>query len=54
MLTVTIQEPLAVKMRQLAESHGMSLSELLKDAILVHEAQVTDGQEPESASRTER
>jgi len=46
MLTVAIRGPLADRMRELAESHGMSLSKLLKDAILAYGGQVDTGYEP--------
>ncbi len=46
MLTVAIRGHFADRMRELAESHGMSLSKLLKDAILVYEGQVDAGYEP--------
>ena len=46
MLTVAIRGHYADRMRELADSHGMSLSKLLKDAVLVFEAQVTEGYEP--------
>ncbi len=46
MLTVAIRGPLADKMRQMAERHGMSLSKLLKDALLVYGDRVAAGYEP--------
>jgi hypothetical protein len=46
MLTVPIRGPLAPKMRELAESTGMSLSKFLKDAILVYGGQVDAGYKP--------
>ena len=46
MLTVAIRGHFAERMRQFAESHGMSLSKLLKDAILVYGGQVDAGYEP--------
>ena len=46
MLTVAIRGLLAEKMRQMAESHGMSLSKLLQDALLVYAVQVDAGYEP--------
>jgi len=46
MVTVAIRGPLAAKMRQLAESTGMSLAKLLKDALLVYEEQAQSGCEP--------
>ena len=46
MLTVAIRGHFADRMRELADSHGMSLSKLLKDAVLVFEAQVAEGYEP--------
>ena len=36
----------ADRMRELAESHGMSLSKLLKDAILVYEGDIAAGYQP--------
>ena len=46
MLTVAIRGHFAERMRELAESHGMSLSKLLKDAILVYERDIATGYEP--------
>ncbi|MBN1460006.1 MAG: hypothetical protein JXA57_10735 [Armatimonadetes bacterium] len=46
MVTVAIRGPLADRMRALAENHGMSLSKLLKDAILVYQGQMEAGYEP--------
>ena len=46
MLTVAIRGPLAAKMRQLAESTGLSLAKLLQDSILVYGGQVDAGYEP--------
>ena len=46
MLTVAIRGPLAAKMRQLAETTGMSLAKLLQDSILVYGNQVAAGYEP--------
>jgi len=46
MLTVAIRGHFAERMRELAESHGMSLSKLLRDAILVYERDVAAGYEP--------
>ena len=46
MLTVAIRGHFAEWTRELAESHGMSLSKLLKDAILVYSGQVDAGYEP--------
>ena len=46
MLTVAIRGHFANRMRELAESHGMSLSKLLKDALLVYGDQVDAGYEP--------
>ncbi len=43
MLTVAIRGPLAEKMRELAESSGMSLSKLLQDAILLYEQELRNG-----------
>lgn len=36
----------AERMRQLAEDHGMSLSKLLRDALLVYTAQLESGYQP--------
>jgi len=49
MLTVAIRGPLASKMRELAETTGRSLAELLKDALLVHEGDVEGGHEQGTA-----
>ena len=46
MLTVAIRGRFADRMRELAESHAMSLSRLLKDALLVYAVQVDAGYEP--------
>ena len=46
MLTVAIRGHFAERMRELAESHGVSLSKLLKDAILVYERDIAAGYEP--------
>jgi len=46
MLTVAIRGPLAARMRELAESTGMSLAKLLQDSILVYGAQVDAGYDP--------
>jgi len=46
MLTVAIRGHFAERMRELAETHGMSLSKLLKDALLVYDTQVSTGYEP--------
>jgi hypothetical protein len=46
MLTVAIRGPLAAKMRELAESTGMSLGKLLGDMVLVYEEKVQGGYEP--------
>jgi hypothetical protein len=43
MLTAAIRGPLAAKMRGLAETTGMSLAKLLRDALLVYAAQVDAG-----------
>jgi hypothetical protein len=49
MLTVALRGHFAERMRELAASHGMSLSKLLKDAILVYAGQVDAGYEPGSS-----
>jgi len=46
LLTVAIRGPLAAKMRQLAETTGMSLAKLLGDMLLVYEEQAQGGYEP--------
>jgi len=46
MLTVAIRGPLATRMRELAESTGLSLAKLLQDAILVYEGDIAAGYEP--------
>jgi hypothetical protein len=46
MLTVALRGHFAEWMRGLAETHGMSLSKLLKDALLVYGDQVDAGYEP--------
>jgi len=46
MLTVAIRGHFADRMRELAETHGMSLSKLLRDALLVYGEQVDAGYEP--------
>ena len=46
MLTVAIRGHFAERMREMAESHGMSLSKLLRDAILVYERDIAAGYEP--------
>lgn len=46
MVTVAIRGPLADRMREMADSHRMSLSKLLKDYILVYSAQVGAGYVP--------
>lgn len=50
MLTVAIRGHFAERMRELAESHGMSLSKLLKDALLVYDDRITAGYEPGTSS----
>jgi hypothetical protein len=46
MLTVALRGHFAERMRELAQSHGMSLSKLLRDAILVYERDIAAGYEP--------
>ncbi|MFB3880968.1 MAG: hypothetical protein ACE149_06875 [Armatimonadota bacterium] len=46
MLTVAIRGDFADQMRGLAEAHGMTLSKLLKDTILVYEREVDAGYRP--------
>jgi hypothetical protein len=43
---VAIRGHFTDRMRELAERHGMSLSKLLKDAMLVYGGQVDAGYEP--------
>jgi len=49
MVTVAIRGHFAERMRELAESHGMSLSKLLKDAILVYERDIASGYEADTS-----
>ncbi|MFQ6134174.1 MAG: hypothetical protein ACE5R4_19175 [Armatimonadota bacterium] len=51
MLTVAIRGPFADRMRALAESTGMSLAKLLKDALLVYEERIEAGYEPGTSLR---
>jgi hypothetical protein len=46
MLTVALRGHFADRMRELAETHGMSLSKLLKDVMLVYERDIAAGYEP--------
>jgi len=46
MVTVAVRGPLAAKMRQLAETTGMSLAKLLGDMVLAYEGEVQGGYEP--------
>ncbi|MFB3882706.1 MAG: hypothetical protein ACE149_15675 [Armatimonadota bacterium] len=46
MTTVAIRSPIAEKMREMAGSHQMSLSKLLKDMALVYEGDIAAGYEP--------
>ena len=46
MLTVAIRGHFTDRMREVAESHGMRLSKLLKDATLVYERDIPTGYEP--------
>jgi hypothetical protein len=46
MLTVALRGPLAAKMRELAETTGMSLAKLLGDMVLAYEGQVQGGYQP--------
>ena len=52
MLTVAIRGPFADRMRALAESTGMSLAKLLKDALLVYQERIEAGYEPGTSLRT--
>ena len=49
MLTVAIRGPLAAKMRELAESTGLSLAKLLGDTALVYEGEVRGEYEPKTS-----
>ena len=51
LLTVAIRGHFAERMRALSESSGMSLAKLLKDALLVYEADIEAGHEPGSSLR---
>jgi hypothetical protein len=51
MLTVAIRGHFAERMRALSESHGMSLSKILKDALLVYEGDIEGGYEPGTSLR---
>jgi hypothetical protein len=46
LLTVAIRGHFASRMRALSESTGMSLANLLKDALLVYEGDIEAGYEP--------
>jgi len=46
MVTIAVRGPLAAKMRQLAESTGMSLAKLLGDMVLVYDERGQGGYEP--------
>jgi hypothetical protein len=46
MVTVAVRGPLAAKMRQLAETNGLSLANLLSDMALIFEREVEAGYEP--------
>lgn len=46
MVTVAIRGPIAAKLRELAERHGMSLAKLVVDAVLVYDAEVRRGYVP--------
>ena len=46
MLTVALRGPLAAKMREMAESTGMSLAKLLGAMVLVYEREMGAGYEP--------
>ena len=46
MVTVALRGPLAAKMRELAETTGMSLAKLLGDMVLAYEGEVNAGYEP--------
>ncbi len=49
MLTVPIRGALAARMRQVAETAGMSLAKLLGDMVLVYEGQLQSGREPKAS-----
>ena len=46
MLTVAIRGPLAARMREIAETAGISLAKLLGDMVLAYEDEVQGGYEP--------
>lgn len=46
MMTVALRGHFADRMRELAATHGMSLSRLLRDALLVYEGDIAAGYEP--------
>jgi hypothetical protein len=46
MVTVAIRGHFAERLRELAEGHGMSLSKLLQDSLLVYEGDIEGGYEP--------
>ena len=46
MVTVALRGHFAERMRDLADSHAMSLSKLLRDALLVYEGGIAAGYEP--------
>ncbi len=49
MLTVALRGPLATKMREMAESRGMTLAKLLGDMVLVYVGQIEAGYQPGSS-----
>jgi len=51
LMTVAIRGHFAERMRALAESTGMSLARLLKDALLVYERDMESGYEPGTSLR---
>jgi hypothetical protein len=52
LVTVAIRGHFAERMRELSESHGMSLAKLLKDSLLVYEGQIDAGYEPGTSLRS--
>jgi len=49
LLTVAFRGPLAIRFRELAEQHHLSLAKLVKDAVLAYEVNVAAGYQPGTA-----
>jgi hypothetical protein len=49
LLTVAFRGPLAIRFRELAEQHHLSLARLVKDAVLAYEVNVAAGYQPGTA-----